>query len=175
MDGLRATLSYLLSFVRRSGHWQFSDYPVRIKCQNSDDAETEYPPYCAQIINWWTLTGLGESPRAARDNLRENFEKYKQNNDTIPRPGSRAPIQFAESSVVESDPEIYRRFIVDVLGFGPEDPVFISDESSLFDFDGVNEGIDLIEQTRVVFGVDVSDIADGKTMRCTRSRTCAWF
>jgi hypothetical protein len=161
MERIRAVLAYLLSFRRRINNWRFEDYPVRVRKQRTDDPESAVLEYCAQIINWWTLTGVGNSPETATGDLRQNFAKYKQDNVTIPRPGCHVPIQFADTTVVESNPEIYGRFIVEVLGFGPEDPVFISDQSSLGDFDGVNGGVNLVERVREVFGVDVSDITDG--------------
>lgn len=161
MERARAFFSYILSFRRRRNNWRFEDYPVRVRKQATGDPDADIPPYCAQFINWWTITGLGNTPASAKDNLRQNFETYKQSNDSIPRPGCQAPIEFADSTVVQRDPELYCRFIAEVLGFGPEDPVFISDQSSLSDFDGVNGGVDLYERIREVFGVDVSDISDG--------------
>ena len=157
---IRAFLSYLLSFRRPAGSWQFEDYPVCVRRQQPGGTGVDYPAYRAQIINWWTLPGLGDTPAAAKNYLRESFELYQQSEETLPRPGCRVPIQFAESSIVDADPEIYRKFIVDVLGFDLADPVFISDQSSLLDFEGVNGGIDLFKRTQEVFGVDVSDITD---------------
>jgi hypothetical protein len=161
MERIHTVLAFVLSFRRHANSWRFEDYPVRVRKQRTDNAELAIPGYCAQIINWWTLTGVGNTPETAKDDLRQNFSKYKQNNVTIPRPGCHVPIQFADAIVVESNPEIYSRFIVEVLGFGPEDPVFISDQSSLCDFDGVNGGVNLFERVREVFGVDISDITDG--------------
>src|SRR5687768_2324719 len=160
MERISAFLSYVFSFRRRENCWRFEDYPLRIRKQRTNDTDSEFPAYCAQVINWWTMTGLGETPPAAKEDLRRNFDEYKQNNDTIPRPGCQVPIQFAESSVVESNPDIYRKFVVDVLGFSPDDPVLISDQSSLFDFGGVSSDVHLFDRTREVFGVDVSDITD---------------
>src|SRR5688572_2728734 len=161
MERLRAFLSYILSFRRHENHWRFEDYPVRIRNQRHHGTDASVPPFCAQIINWWTVSGFGDTPVAAKDDLRQKFNVYKQSNDTIPRPGCLVPIQFADSSVVESNPDIYSKFIVDVLGFSPDDPVFVSDQSSLFDFGSVSSDVHLFDRTREVFGVDVSDITDG--------------
>ena len=158
---IRAFLSYLLSFRRPAESWQFEDYPVCVRRQQPDGTGADSPAYRAQITNWWTLSGLGDTPAAAKDYLRESFELYKQSGETLPIPGCHVPIQFSESSAVDADPEIYRKFIVAVLGFDLEDPVFISDQSSLLDCEGVNGGIDLFKPTQEVFGVDVSDITDG--------------
>jgi len=161
MDRIRAFPCFVLSFRRRKNCWRFEDYPVRVRKQQSHNTGSPIPAYCAQIINWWTITGLGDTPEAARDDLGKNFAKFKKSNAIIPRPGCDVPVQFADATVVESNPGIYDKFIVDVLGFGPGDPVFISDQSSLLDFDGVNGGVNLFERVRDVFGVDVTDITDG--------------
>lgn len=104
--------------------------------------------------------GIGETASEAQANLSERFSEYRSSKQSLPRPGTRVPISFADSSIVDSYPDISQKFFQRVLGFDAADPVFISDESSLFDFDGVNGGIDLVERTKAVFGVDVSDIED---------------
>lgn len=51
-----------------------------------------------------------------------------------PRPGTGQSIEFASTTRVNADPGLLDDFIVHVLGFGPGDPVFISDESCICDF-----------------------------------------
>jgi len=59
----------------------------------------------------------------------------------MPRPGTGLPIEFSSSARIEADPALLSEFIIKVLGFGADDPVFISDESCLCDF-GDEEVID---------------------------------
>jgi len=176
MERFRAFLSYVLSYRRRKGSWRFADYPVCVTPQRSDDClratatRRDYPSY---RIKWSTIAGLGDTPNAAIDDLRQNFVDYKRNNDTIPRPGCHVFVQFAESffferldpeiyrTFAESDPEMLRKFMIDVLRLRPDEPLRISNESSLFDFAGEDGGICLFERIREVFGVDLSDVTDG--------------
>ena len=60
---------------------------------------------------------------------------------TMPRPGTGLPIETASTARIEADPALLSEFIIKVLGFGADDPVFISDESCLCDF-GDEEVVD---------------------------------
>jgi hypothetical protein len=44
------------------------------------------------------------------------------------------PIETASTARIEADPALLSEFITKALGFGADDPVFISDESCLCDF-----------------------------------------
>jgi hypothetical protein len=46
---------------------------------------------------------------------------------TMPRPGTGLPIETASTARIEADPALLSEFIIKVLGFGADDPVFISD------------------------------------------------
>ena len=91
MERIRAFLSYVFSFRRRENCWRFEDYPLRIRKQRTNDTDSEFPAYCAQVINWWTMTGLGETPPAAKEDLRRNFNEYKQNNARFHDPDAKFP------------------------------------------------------------------------------------
>jgi len=60
---------------------------------------------------------------------------------TMPRPGTGLPIETASTARIEADPALLSEFIITVLGFGADDPVFISDESCLCDY-GDEEVVD---------------------------------
>ena len=68
---------------------------------------------------------------------------FQQLLSTIPRLGTGLPIEAASTARVEADPALLSEFIIKALGFGADDPVFISDESCLYDFgdEEVVEGI----------------------------------
>ena len=51
------------------------------------------------------------------------------------------PIETASTARIEADPALWREFIIKLLGFGADNPVFISDESCLCDF-GDEEVVD---------------------------------
>ena len=59
------------------------------------------------------------------------------------------------------DPKLYDDFIIRILGFKPEDPVFISDQSSLGDFGDESHVDELRKRILDIYGVDVSDLKYG--------------
>ena len=70
-------------------------------------------------------------------------------------------IQFASTQRVESDPALLEDFIQRVLLFTRDDPVFISDMSSLHDFGDDEKVRELAERIREVYALDVADIVTG--------------
>ena len=92
---------------------------------------------------------------AALDEIRLAREK---DGKPLPRPGPAVPIEFATSGRVSTNPALLDDFLEEVLGFGPDDWVFVSDKSSLFDF-GSDEDIErYCGLVRSRYGVDVSDL-----------------
>jgi hypothetical protein len=157
---LQALIKYLASFARRD--WQLEDYPVRISYQGSGGASlpndrSQQPMWCAEILNWWTMLGTGDSRQAALADLRHNFEEYKRLYVELPRPGTRAPLLFAVMVEISRYETIAREYFRRVLDLDYED-CFVSDESRLEDFFGPE---DYVQKTQRVYGVDISDIQDG--------------
>ena len=163
MEKFRAAWKYALSFLKKD--WSINDYPIRIQEQAADLDGERLPRYSAQVINWWTLSGLGDTPEEALLDLERSLANFKHHNGYLHRPGKHVPIEFASADGIEAHAETAERFLTEVLDFSPEDPVFISDQSSLLDFEGLREGVDLAERVQEVFGVDVSDIEDGNLVR----------
>jgi hypothetical protein len=162
-ETLTATWKLCLSFTKRD--WDLADYPTVIRKQVFDSgasADRQAPPYSARIVNWWVMTGLGNTPKEALQELAVQFARIKgdlqRDGKPIPRPGTKVPIEFAPSSRVYSDPELKDDFIRRVLGL---DWAFISDESSLWDFHTDETNDVLITKIRDLYGVEVSDIESG--------------
>jgi hypothetical protein len=91
---------------------------------------------------------------------------FQQLLSTILRPGTDLPFEGASTARVEADPALLSEFIIKALGFGADDPVFISDESCLRDFgdeeivDGIRGNIQehfglTLDQTEPVLLADV--------------------
>jgi hypothetical protein len=166
VNQLRAAWKYIRSF--RSREWQVSDYPVQIQQQVSEGNDSSAPKYRARIINWSMMLGLGNTPEAAMADLQQRLFQFQRKQGYLHRPGKRVPLKFEFAPIegIEAHAETANRFLTEVLEFHPDDPVFISDESSLTDFDGVlGEGVDLAERVKQVFGVDVSDIENGNLLK----------
>lgn len=75
------------------------------------------------------------------------------------------PLEFASTEETQAHSETAQQFIESVLGFAADELVFISDESTLYDFDFINEVNIFEEKIKEVFGVDVSDIEDRNLLR----------
>ena len=147
---------FILSFFKTK--WELEDYPVLLfRWQGT--VEGGVPRWVAIIVNWGDISGFGNTREKAYLDQKANFQKrQKEDEESIPRPGANAKLQFSADDIVDSDPELKNDFIEKILGFSPSDPVFISDKSSLLDFE---EDIGYyIEKIKSVYGVDVSDDED---------------
>jgi hypothetical protein len=156
-DQLRAIAKYLTSFLKAD--WSIADYPLRYREQTKTDPRES--SWVVQIINWWAMTGVGESKEEAYRNLQERLAERRAAGARLPRPGKQVPIELASTNRVDRYPEIAERFLREVLGFASGSAVFISDQSSLRDFGARDSLHDYIEKTRQVFGTDVADIEGG--------------
>ncbi len=124
---------WFLSYFRTN--WKPTDYPTRLRHQQNVPLGAEW---CAQVLNWPGPVGLGTTPAQALANLHSDLGRIKeyrtQNNQAMPRPGAKVPIQFASVERVNANALLLDDFLEHVLEFGPSDPVFVSDLSSLTDF-----------------------------------------
>jgi len=160
-ETLTATWKLCLSFTKRD--WDLADYPTVIRKQvlhpGASDSRRTPPPYSARIVNWWVMTGLGNTPEEATQDLAAQFarmkESRKQDGKPMPRPGAKVPIEFAPSNRVDANPELTEDFIRRVLGL---DWAFVSDESRLWDFHTGETNEVLIAKIKDLYGVEVSDI-----------------
>jgi hypothetical protein len=163
-DQMIALWKKLISF--RKQDWTLDDYPVRIREQaNPEEAAVggkRIPRYAIDIVNWW-LSGTGETVDEARADLAERFRKAKEEKilmgESLPRPGSRVPIKFAEDQRVQSHQELSQDFVHRILQL---EWAWISDESSLWDFHTDESNDVLLAKIKDVYGVDVSDIESAK-------------
>lgn len=152
---------WLASFFRRE--WALADYPVR----TGPNGEGARPgdEWLAQILNWPGPAGVGATKEDAVTKLGEALESAREyrrkSGEKMPRPGSAVPILFASTERVLADPTLHDDFIVRVLGFGPGDPVFISDQSSLGDFGDEAHVAALQKKIVDAYHVDVSDLKEG--------------
>jgi predicted RNase H-like HicB family nuclease len=152
---LYAWRKLIFSFFKKN--WELEDYPVWF--QKQDFEGDGYPLWVANIVNWGGFFGFGNTQEEAFQDLKANFEKRRnEDEESIPRPGAKVKLQFSADDIVNSGPELKDDFIENILGFSPSDPVFISNKSSLLDFD---EDIGYyFEKIKSVYGIDVSDDED---------------
>lgn len=94
-EKLLAGWKLCLSFTKRD--WELADYPVAIREQR---IERDYEPspsrgvprrYAARIVNWWVMTGTGDTPGQAMEDLRDGLDRMKdarqRDGRAMPRPG----------------------------------------------------------------------------------------
>lgn len=148
----------LLSYTKSS--WNLSDYPLRYRKQKDTKGEYnigELKLWNLQIINWWTMSGLGDTKEEAYQMLKNNFESYLLHNKA-PRPGTKVPLQFADTKQIDQLEEVAADFFDKILNYNYYD-CFISDRSSLSDF-GRNdtETLNLINST---YDLGLKELGDG--------------
>jgi len=142
--------------------WGIDDYPIRISFQSTTEplhkSRLKPLPWTARVINWPGMSGSANSRLGALEELRKNFDRLKATKPSLPRPGTKVPVEFAASVRVGQHSELAKDFVKRVLDL---DWAWISDESSLWDFHGDETNDSLTEKIRHIYGVNVSDISSG--------------
>ncbi len=164
-EQLHAARKFCLSLHKRN--WKLDDYPIAVRKQEIDPdcvgSRLNQHRYAARVVNWWAMSGTGDTKQEARQLLEEHFASVKaervKTGEGLPRPGTKVPIQFASQERVKAYPELAEDFIHRVLNL---DRAWISDESSLWDFHHNKTNEELIAKINEVYGVDVSDIQSAK-------------
>src|ERR1700735_38012 len=142
--------------------WTIGDYPIRVRFKHPTAppslSRRKVIPWIADIVNWPAISGNGNTRQEALEDIRKSFDRFVAAKERLPRPGTKVPVKFAASHRVSQHPELTKDFASRVLEL---DWIWISDESSLWDFHTDSSNERLIEKIRTVYAVDVSDIADG--------------
>jgi hypothetical protein len=152
---IKACFKYSLSFLKSD--WDLKDYPIRIKYQKVDESENTCRlipiPYTAQIINWWAMYGSGNTEEECLNDLQNEFNNFKANN-ILPGPGTGVPIEFAPTTEIDRLEHIAEIFFKEILDMNYYE-CFISDQSSLLDFDFSESAGHLFKKVHEIFNVDV--------------------
>ena len=164
MNYIKILIKYISSFFKND--WQIYDYPLRYKSQKNLNNNFEW---LVQVINWWTLCGLGKTKEGAIKDLRKNFKEQVKHRGYKPRPGIKVSIEYASAENIDENITLLEDFLEKVLGFSKNSPVFISDLSSLYDFsfDGnLEKYFDKIEK---VYNKNVRHIKDGNISKILKA------
>ncbi len=156
-----AAWKWSLSFLKRD--WKLSDYPIAVREHQIDPAyagtRLKQHRYSAATVNWWVMSGGGDTKRQALEELEKHFAAQKiersKAGKPLPRPGTPVQIEFASQQRVNAHPELTEDFIRRVLNV---EEAWISDDSSLWDFHFSEDNRALITKVKEVYEVDVSDI-----------------
>jgi hypothetical protein len=160
--GLLAGWKFLLSFRKRE--WSLEDYPIIVRKQRDssqcrgETVRVTLPAYYARVVNWWTLMGTGNTVESAMEKLRERFDFARENRSSMPRPGTRVPLEFASRERIAANSPLADEFLQSVLGV---EGAWISDKSSLWDFTTEDSLDGCYARIRSLYGVDASDVPGG--------------
>jgi hypothetical protein len=161
-EQLRAFWKKLLSYTK--ANWNVVDYPLRYRKQIDTSGQYnvgELKPWVVQIINWWAMTGLGDTKQEAFEHLKSNFNGYLEHNPA-PRPGTSVQLSFANTSQIEKLEDVAPDFFEKTLDLNYYE-CFISDESSLIDFGRGDD--ETLQKINTAYGLGLTDLGDGNIVR----------
>jgi hypothetical protein len=163
-DRLLSLWKLCLSIRKRD--WELGDYPIAVREHEVDPkyegTRLKQHRYSAFIVGWG-LHGAGDSKPEAFEKLRNGFADAKterlKSGASLPRPGTRAPVQFASRDRINAHADLAEDFIRRVLELKW---AWISDESSLWDFHEDETNDALIRRIKELYDLDVSDIQSAR-------------
>lgn len=144
--------------------WNIDDYPIRYRKQEGEPGLYnigEIKPWIAQIINWWALAGVGDTKEEAYQDLKNNFHNYLKDNKA-PRPGTKVPLTFAESTEIDKLEDIAVDFFEKILDFNYYD-CFITDGSTLTEFGMYDD--ETLEKINFTYSINLTELGDGNILR----------
>jgi hypothetical protein len=145
MKKLISFYKYILSFTKAT--WQLEDYPVYFSNQVTTPETPDIFPWVARISNWH-LSGLGQSKESALADLQTKFENYR-NENTLPRPGVKMPLQFSETDKIDTFGDFAYEFVEKTYGVMP---FFMSDLTSMSDFGTSEELEEMHNAIQTIYG-----------------------
>ena len=166
LDELKVFIKFTLSFCKTE--WTLEDYPLKVEHLKHGEAVSwtgEPIPWWVRIIRWPQMSGHGQSKNEAFSDLRNNLNTYLKRRGELPRPGKSVPIEVADSSIISTYDNIARVFLEKILDMD-YNRIFISDESSLWDFCmSENDQKKYLKKVKQIFNLDISDLEDGNLIK----------
>lgn len=162
IEQLKVLWKRLLSHTKTN--WDIDDYPLHYRKQTNTTGQYnigELKPWVVQIINWWAMTGLGDTKKEAYEHLKRNFKNYLEYNQA-PRPGTRVPLSFADTSQVDNLEDVAPDFFEKIMDLNYYE-CFISDESSLTDFGRDDD--ETLQKINTIYGLGLTEMGDGNIVR----------
>lgn len=160
MDTIKTLIKRILSYSKTD--WNFDDYPT--KTWKNPNAGEDKVAYGATIINWTMMVAHGETEEKALTALQDSFKLYKENNNELPRPGTKVPLKFASTVNIDKYEPTAEDFFKRVLNMDYHEG-FYSDGSVLEflrdnDTDSEEMKKEVIKRTITLYNVDITDIYD---------------
>ncbi|MCX6785206.1 MAG: hypothetical protein NTV81_04805 [Candidatus Komeilibacteria bacterium] len=158
---------YFLSYFKKD--WTLKDYPLIFKNDSKKhlkiNLSKRFKPilWRAMVLGWPQMQGDGDTKEEAMSDLQNKFYLIKKSEEAIPRPGTDLPIIFSSSKEVQKYFDLASDFFNKILEVD-YNQVFISDESSIWDFI-FDESLDMYyKKIKDIYDVDVSD-TDGNFLK----------
>jgi hypothetical protein len=160
-EKLKSFLKKTLSYTKTK--WDIDDYPLRYRKQTDIEGHNigDFKPWVVQVINWWTMTGLGNTKQEAYEHLKNNFKSYLEYNQA-PRPGTSVSLSFAETSQIDNLEDVAPDFFENILDLNYYE-CFISDQSSLTDFERDDD--ETLQKINSMYGLRLITLGDGNIVR----------
>jgi len=162
INNLKAKWKHFLSFTKST--WDLDDYPLRYKKQVGVPGQYnigELKPWVVQIVNWWGMSGVGDTRGEAYEMLKNDFDNYSKLNK-LPRPGVIVPIQFSSTAQIDELEDVAIDFFDKILDMRYSE-CFISDDSNLREFGSCDN--DTLDKVNSAYGLGLSDLGDGNILR----------
>ncbi|MBB5346115.1 hypothetical protein [Tunturibacter empetritectus] len=159
----RSRLAWIKSFSKTS--WRFEDYPLDYidqgECPPNLPGRLQHKRWRADLVNWYAVSGLGDSKEAALADAKQKFADWKTSGEKMWRPGTGPGIVFAAKETPTRYPELSDDFIHKVLNL---QWAWISDFSTLWDFHTENDNDAMYLRIGEIYGVDVSSVPNARLM-----------
>ncbi|WP_461255060.1 hypothetical protein [Treponema sp. R80B11-R83G3] len=155
----KVLIKYILSYTCKD--WNLKNYPIEYIKQKPVDVSKmniKIYPWNARIINWYTMSGSGNTKEEAFLKLKNKFEKHKSENKKLLRPGKKMAIVFASSSKIDNYEVEAIEFFDKIFDLNYME-MFISDISSLYDFCWADESkLTAKEKIKKNYGINTDNI-----------------
>jgi len=147
--------------------WSFDDYPVSFTRPIPDNVKSGTVPADTWIVGvdgWPGMVEMASSKTEALHRLQDRFREYVQSGEKLPRPGTQQKLEVACSEGIEKYDNLLPSFLKEIMDFDPNELVFVSDESSLWDFAEGDTLEPYFAKIQERYEIDVSDIENGNLL-----------
>ena len=161
MDKLK---KHFLSFFKQN--WQLKDYPISFCRPNPDNVKrglVDGNSWIASIDGWVAMVGMANTKENAVIELEKCFINYVNSGSKLPRPGTKKELKFASTDGIEAHLDTFDQFCKDILN-NDSSSLFVSDESSLWDFTSEDNLDNYYKLILEKYNVDVSNVQDGNIL-----------
>lgn len=136
--------------------YRLEDYSFRFRQQkNGNDSNQRV--WVVQIINWWSMVGIGKTKEDAYSMLERQFNAFKKDY-ALPEPSQGFTIENSETKNIEGLKKTAKQFLKRVMNINIAD-CFISDETNITDFDV--DKVEVLKKINKIYKVNFKSLGNG--------------